>query len=318
MNEKGTNHLQLKKNNYQLIKKYLYQHSPISRVEVAQALSLTTPTITGMVNPMLSRGLLREVSTTPKPGLVDGNNTGAHKDMDIRHFFASANALRPYFCDCAEQGFLTRDLPGTETMAAIRPLGLEAEQTMRKATRGVNTHKGAIFSMGILCAALGRLSPDLWQPERLLAECAAIAAGVADRDLAGITPENAKTVGERLYAMYGITGVRGQAQAGFPAVRDTGLPVLRRGLEKGLSLNDAGAATLLHLIAATDDTNLIHRGGREKQLQVKEQIVQMLKNDPFPPKEAIEALDKQFILDDLSPGGSADLLALTYFLFFLQ
>ena len=262
--------------------------------------------------------LNQEVSTTPKPGLVDGNNTGAHKDMDIRHFFASANALRPYFCDCAEQGFLTRDLNPTETMAAIRPLGLEAEQTMRKATRGVNTHKGAIFSMGILCAALGRLSPDLWQPERLLAECAAIAAGVADRDLAGITPENAKTAGERLYAMYGITGVRGQAQAGFPAVRDTGLPVLRRGLEKGLSLNDAGAATLLHLIAATDDTNLIHRGGREKQLQVKEQIAQMLKNDPFPPKEAIEALDKQFILDDLSPGGSADLLALTYFLFFLQ
>ena len=89
-------------------------------------------------------------------------------------------------------------------------------------------------------------------------------------------------------------------------------------MEKGLSLNDAGAATLLHLIAATDDTNLIHRGGREKHLQVKEQIAQMLKSDPFPPKEAIEALDKQFILDDLSPGGSADLLALTYFLFFLQ
>ena len=131
--------------------------------------------------------LNQEVTTTPKPGLVDGNNTGAHKDMDIRHFFASANALRPYFCDCAEQGFLTRDLPGTETLAAIRPLGLEAEQTMLKATRGVNTHKGAIFSLGILCAALGRLSPDLWQPERLLAECAAIAEGIADRDFAGIT-----------------------------------------------------------------------------------------------------------------------------------
>ena len=262
--------------------------------------------------------LSQEVTTTPKPGLVDGNNTGAHKDMDIRHFFASANALRPYFCDCAEQGFLTRDLPGTQTLAAIRPLGLEAEQTMLNATHGVNTHKGAIFSLGILCAALGRLSPDLWQPERLLAECAAIAEGIADRDLAGVTVETAKTAGERLFAQYGISGVRGQAQAGFPAVAEVGLPVLRQGLEKGLSLNDAGAAVLLHLIAATDDTNLIHRGGREKQLQVKRQIADLLKSEPFPDTETIKELDRQFIRENLSPGGSADLLALTYFLYFLQ
>ena len=262
--------------------------------------------------------LNQEVSTTPKPGLVDGNNTGAHKDMDIRHFFASANALRPYFCDCAEQGFLTRDLPGAETLAAIRPLGLDAEQTMLKATHGVNTHKGAIFSLGILCAALGRLSPDLWQPERLLAECTAIAEGIADRDFVGITTETAKTAGERLYATYGITGVRGQAQDGFPAVGKIGLPVLRQALEKGLSFNDAGAITLLHLIAATDDTNLIHRGGREKQLQVTQQITDLLKEDPFPAMDTIKELDKQFIRDNLSPGGSADLLALTYFLYFLQ
>lgn len=262
--------------------------------------------------------LSQEVTTTPKPGLVDGNNTGAHKDMDIRHFFASANALRPYFCDCAEQGFLTRDLTAAETLAAIRPLGLEAEQTMLKATHGVNTHKGAIFSLGILCAALGRLSPDLWQPEHLFGECAAIAEGIADRDFSGVTMETARTAGERLYAQYGITGVRGQAQAGFPAVGNVALPVLRRGLEQGLSLNDAGAAVLLHLIAATDDTNLIHRGGREKQLQVKQQIADLLESDPFPSAETIKELDKQFIRDNLSPGGSADLLALTYFLYFLQ
>lgn len=262
--------------------------------------------------------LSQEVSTTPKPGLVDGKNTGAHKDMDIRHFFASANALRPYFCDAAEQGFLTRDLPAANTLDAIRPMGLEAEQTMLKATHGVNTHKGAIFSLGILCAALGRLSPDLWQPERLLDECAAIAAGVADRDFTGITVDNAKTAGERLYAAYGITGVRGQAQAGFPAVRDIGLPMLQQALEKGFSFNDAGAITLLHLIAATDDTNLIHRGGREKQLQVKQQIADLLESNPFPSMDVIEELDKQFIRENLSPGGSADLLALTYFLYFLK
>ena len=262
--------------------------------------------------------LNQEVSTTPKPGLVDGKNTGAHKDMDIRHFFASANALRPYFCNFAEQGFLTRDLPAQETLAAIRPMGLEAEQAMLKATHGVNTHKGAIFRLGIMCAALGRLSPDLWQPEQILRECATIAQGVADRDFAGVTAENAKTAGERLFADYGITGVRGQAQAGFPAVGDVGFPTLQQALEKGLSFNDAGAVTLLHLIAATDDTNLIHRGGRKKQLQIKQQIADLLQADPFPSMEVITDLDKQFIQENLSPGGSADLLALTYFLYFLK
>ena len=93
--------------------------------------------------------------------------------------------------------------------------------------------------------------------------------------------------------------------------------MLRQALEKGFSFND-GAITLLHLIAATDDTNLIHRGGREKQLQVTQQITDLLKEDPFPAMDTIKELDKQFIRDNLSPGGSADLLALTYFLYFLQ
>lgn len=262
--------------------------------------------------------LIQEVSTTPKPGLVDGNNTGAHKDMDLRHFFASANALRPYFCAVAERGFLTRDLDPQETFRQIRPLGLDAEDAMLKATHGVNTHKGAIFSLGLLCAAMGRLSPDLWQPEALLAECAAMAAGVVALDFSGVTAQTAKTSGERIYAQHGLTGVRGQAEAGFPAVQDVGLPVLLKALEKGLSLNDAAAITLLHLIAATDDTNLISRSNRETQLQVRAQIADLLAENPFPDKEAIQELDRQFIARNLSPGGSADLLALTLLLYFIQ
>lgn len=261
--------------------------------------------------------LCQEVSATPKPGLVDGNNRGSHKDMDIRHFFASANALRPYFAKCAEQGFLTRDNAPKETFCSIRPLGKDAEEDMLRATHGVNTHKGAIFSMGILCAAAGRLSPDLWQAERLLAECAAMTAGVAENDFAGITPENAKTVGERLFVQYGITGVRGQAENGFPAVRDVGLPVLKEGLSNGLSLNDASCAALLHILAATDDTNLIHRSDRETQLAVRQQVAAILEKEPFPEKSVIEALDQEFIQKNLSPGGSADLLALTLCLQFL-
>lgn len=262
--------------------------------------------------------LNQEYLTTPKPGLVDKNNQGAHKDMGIRHFFASANALRPYFSRCAETGFLTRDLSPEETFAKIRPIGMEAEQTMLHATRGVNTHKGAIFTMGLLCAAAGRLSPEQWQPEHLLSQCAAMTKGLVAQDFAGITLENAKTAGERVFANYGISGVRGQAEAGFPAVLQVGLPILQQGLAKGLSLNDAGCVTLLHLLAATDDTNLIHRSDYETQQQVRQDMTDLLRKDPFPALSVIEELDADFIRQNLSPGGSADLLAATYFLYFLE
>ena len=262
--------------------------------------------------------LNQEYATTPKPGLVDRNNRGAHTDMGMSHFFTSANALRPYFSRFAEAGWLTRDDAPEETFRCIRAIGMEAEQAMFKATHGVNTHKGAIFSMGLLCAAAGRLSPQDWQPEKLLAQCAAMTAGLTARDFSAITLENAKTAGEKIYAAYGITGVRGQAEAGFPAVAQVGLPMLQQGLSKGLSFNDAGCVTLLHLIAATDDTNLIHRSDRQTQLEIKERIAAMLRKDPFPSMETILELDKEFIERNLSPGGSADLLAVTYFLYLLK
>lgn len=261
--------------------------------------------------------LNQEVCTTPKPGLVDRSNRGAHKDMDIRHFFASANALRPYFCQCAETGYLTRDLNPVDCFEKLRPLGIEAEKTMLAATGGVNTHKGAIFSLGILCAAAGRLGPDAWQPDKILDICAAMTKGLTKKDFEDMIPKGAKTAGEKLYVRYGITGVRGQAEAGFPAVRNAGLPCLDNALKKGFSLNDAGCITLLHLLAAADDTNLIHRSNRQTQLETQSQIAQLLKQDPFPPLSVIEQLDREFIEKNLSPGGSADLLALTYFLYFI-
>lgn len=262
--------------------------------------------------------LYQEVSATPKPGLVDRSNTGAHKDMNIRHFFVSANALRPFFAKFAEEGFLTRDQDPKETFQKIRPIGLEVEKAMYQATRGVNTHKGAIFTLGLLCAAAGRLSPDCWSAENLLGECGKMVAGIVENDFAGLTAETAKTAGEFFYAKYGITGVRGQAEAGFPAVRDVGLPLLKEGLAKKLPFDQVCGDVLLHLLAATDDTNLIHRSDRDTQLKVKEEIGKLLQNDPFPSKEVLEKLDREFIEKNLSPGGSADLLALTLLVLFLE
>ncbi|MBR5528836.1 MAG: triphosphoribosyl-dephospho-CoA synthase CitG [Oscillospiraceae bacterium] len=262
--------------------------------------------------------LTQELSTTPKPGLVDRNNAGAHKDMTPRHFFASADALRPFFNRFAEQGFLTRDSAATETFSAIRSLGKEAEQAMLQATGGVNTHKGAIFSLGILCAAAGRLGPEGWNMEALLTEAAAMTHGLVEKDFAGVTEETAKTAGERLFAKYGVTGVRGQAEAGFPEVRNIGMPMFQKALQDGQSLNNAGCIALLHMLATVEDTNLIHRGGMETAQTMQQKVAAILEAEPYPARETLLELDKAFIEKNLSPGGTADLLAIIYFLYFLK
>ena len=110
---------------------------------------------------------------TPKPGLVDRLNCGSHRDMDMYSFLASAASLYPYFEACVKTGRETADRPAPETFAALRFPGKLAEAGMRKATGGVNTHKGAIFTLGLLCGALGRLDRGRWtEPETLLAEVA--------------------------------------------------------------------------------------------------------------------------------------------------
>ena len=258
--------------------------------------------------------LNQEVNTTPKPGLVDRNNNGSHKDMGIRHFFISANALRPYFYRLAHAGYLTKDLAAKKTFETIRPIGVEAEKAMLQATGGINTHKGAIFNMGLLCAAAGRIPPHEWTADRLLEECAAMTNGIVTEDFKTVNLINAQTIGEKLFAQYGITGVRGLAEAGYPIVRDIGLPIYKSAIAHGCNANHAGSIVLLYMIANTDDTNLIHRSSRTRQLEIRKEIRNLLNNDPYPSIETIAKLDKRFIEENLSPGGSADLLAMTYFL----
>ena len=263
------------------------------------------------------QALLYEVATTPKPGLVDRENSGSHRDMDFFTFQASAAALQPYFAQCVRIG--RQGGAPEETLRALRLPGKLAEAEMRRATVGVNTHKGAIFSMGILCGALGRLDRESWgNPDRILDECAAMAKGIVSEDYRDLTPETAKTAGQKLYLRYGITGVRGQAEAGFPAVREAGLPTLEAALAAGKNINEASCAALLALLVHTADTNMIHRGGFDGMQQATLEVREILDRENFPSRETLESLDKRFIEKNLSPGGSADLLALTLLLFFLK
>lgn len=258
--------------------------------------------------------LLEEVHTTPKPGLVDRRSNGSHRDMDIPLFAASAQALRPYFACCAAIGQKTVMLPPAQAFPPLREAGLAAEKAMYAATGGVNTHKGAIYTLGILCAAFGRLwhtGETMPTAETVLTLCAAIAGDAARADL-----EDAKadTAGLRLYRELGISGIRGEMAQGLPAVKDTALPVFRAALHRGMNRNDAGAVTLLHLIAAVQDTNLYHRGGQAGAEFAAQAARELLAQSPYPALAQIEALDDAFIARNLSPGGCADLLAATYLL----
>lgn len=256
------------------------------------------------------RSLLYEVCVTPKPGLVDCENTGSHKDMDLFHFLNSASVLQPYFHQCARIGME----PDTDRLPRLRFAGRQAEADMRKATKGINTHKGAIFSLGLACAAAGAV--EHWEAKSILDECAALVQGLCQQDFASVTAETAASHGEALYAKYGLTGVRGQAEAGFPTVLHTGLPILKQGLSLGI--HRAGAAVLLHILRDTADTSFIARSDPATLEQTQNELRTLLEEKPYPDEETLHQWNDRFVSQNLSPGGSADLLALCFFLLFLQ
>ena len=259
---------------------------------------------------MAMNSLLDEVQTTPKPGLVDKRNTGSHKDMDIGTFRYSALQLLPYFSHCVYIGQTTAQLSPEETFQQLRQRGLKAEKDMYTYTKGVNTHKGAIFTLGILCGSIGRLwtaSVPVAPIDDILKECAAMGQAA----MADFAQADGSTAGQRLYLQKGLRGIRGEVADGLPAVANISLPALEEGLARGYSQNRAAASALIQLIAQVEDSNLYHRGGEEGAAFAKEAAKALGR---FPKKAQIEALDDAFIERNLSPGGCADLLAATLFL----
>ncbi len=259
------------------------------------------------------QSLLWELFTTPKPGLVDCRNNGSHKDMDLFRFGSSVAALAPYFAQCAKIGREGREKPREELFDDLRFLGRQGESKMLRATCGVNTHKGAIFSLGLLCAAAGKLGPSV-SPETVCKEVALLCADTLNQELSCLTEGSALTAGERLYCAHGISGAKGQAIPGFPAVLHTGLPVLKKGLLLGHDFHRAGCAALLAMLIEEPDTCLISRSSSERYASLREELDAFLKKNPYPTPEEMAHLDDLFIRENLSPGGCADLLALCYFL----
>ncbi len=304
------------------------------------------------------RGLLYEVSTTPKPGLVDRNNSGSHRDMDFFTFLDSSASLIPWFREFFCLGWDHSGESDGQLFERLRYAGQRAETAMFSATGGINTHKGLVFASAILCGALGKVHAEREVPlpmEKVLLECRKLGeCSLADlRKLPNVqsplpggenqlssgripakmqsvpqrTPafsvrphsESSPTNGERIFTAYGIQGARGEAAAGFPSAVRIGLPALKKWLSAGFSLNDAAAMTLLTLISEVDDTNMVHRGGSELAKKSKEQAKHLLSTitkENF--KETLSSLDSQYIAKNLSPGGCADLLAVSLMFLFLE
>lgn len=248
-----------------------------------------------------ARALLGELVAWPKPGLVSLVDNGSHDDVRATHFIRSARALRHFFSACARSG-----ASGAE-FGELRRLGVAAEVTMTRATDGLNTHRGALFALGLLSAAAGA------RPATSLG--AHVRARWGEAILAH--RPNPASHGASARRTGAVRGAPAQAAAGFPAVYDIALPAYRTVREAGGSHDAASVQALCALIAVLDDTNLVHRGGvaglRFAQRAACEFIAGggMLATDGF--GRAL-AMHRAFVARRLSPGGAADLLAVTLFL----
>ena len=240
------------------------------------------------------QAMLDEVRLTPKPGLVDMANNGAHQDMNLELMEKSANSLRTYFQTAVWLGIEKGDACVRELQSA----GIEAEKTMFSTTGGVNTHKGAVFLLGLLCAGTGRLLGEAGGD--VFADAARIAAGLrSGPDI---------THGAAVKKRFKAGGARAEALAGFPHV-----VMAYRLLHRGASQYEV----LLSLLRDVEDSNLLWRGGKDGLAYVQNTAKRILTMEKEQRERELLKFDEECIRRNLSPGGSADLLACALFLNYL-
>ena len=260
----------------------------------------------------MRQALITEATLTPKAGLVDASSNGGHHDMTLAHFLASADAIAPYLAACAARGMtFAADAASPAILAAIRPIGIQAEAAMLAATGGVNTHKGAIFAFGLTAAALGKnlAASGSATLAQTLADIRAISANLAAEQGAG------DSAGQRAYRQHHITGARGAATDGYRLITAHALPAYQRILSGG-SGRHALLAALVTLYATNDDTTTIARVGLDGLRTHQEWAKRLLADETTLMDEnrlsaAIAAYERDCTARRLSAGGSADLLALT-------
>ena len=271
------------------------------------------------VGQYLTQAILLEVSTHPKPGLVTRLSNGAHKDMSIFTFMMSSAVLSKAFNDLQDIGQAHR---GTlvELFCKLRSYGVGAEAELLRVTKGVNTQRGILFAGGIVSAVSGYAMNMGLSRDALLPLIKEMAAGLVARDLKNLD-HAAMTAGEKLYYKYGITGIRGEVENGFPSVVNYGLPALEDAFDKGATINDALVHALISLMTVVEDSNVIWRTDYDTLLEVQRIAKNILSlGSVFTEKGrmAIAETERYFLQRRISPGGSADLLSVTITLYLLE
>ena len=250
--------------------------------------------------------LRHEAMAWPKPGLVTPVDSGSHSDMHIGTFLASIDALQGSFAMLALAG--ARGRPFT----VLQAIGIDAERKMLRATGGVNTHRGAIFNLGLLAAAAARRRADAALAKL---DCGAVVARIWGADIADGRKKSLSSHGNSVYKKFAAGGARTEAAAGFPAVYNIGLPALRRHLEAGHDRETAQIGTLLALMEHLPDTNLLWRDGEDGLDFVRLSAAAFNRAggvDAPGWRDRLLALHSAFVERNLSPGGSADLMAASW------
>ena len=268
---------------------------------------------------LATQALQAELDTTPKPGLVDKDNNGAHRDMDYALMQRSIDTLHPYFVKLALLGCADA-LP---SHTAIRDAGIEAEKAMLSATNGVNTHKGALFSMGLTVVAAAHeerkiaANEEQILKERNGGEDVLVSLQTTIKALAASFPDTNGTHGSKAKLLSkGTTAIKGaldNAREGYEMLFAEWLPfyIERRKERDAYTLHK----TLLRIMCDLDDTNVIYRTDLATAEEVKQEARALL--DSFS-KAALKDMDRHYTARNISPGGAADMLSLTIFIGSIQ
>jgi triphosphoribosyl-dephospho-CoA synthase len=255
------------------------------------------------------QALIAEAELTPKPGLVDRRGSGAHADLSLATMKRSALTIEPYLCQMA---FISgRAQPSQSLRERLALIGRTAEHAMLTATGGSNSHKGAIWILGLLVSAAAMQREDK-TPVSTIAAAAKAIASFEDRAAPRLVSH-----GELVAKKHGVLGARGEALCGFPHVVDIGLPMLRSKRASGATEDVARLDTLLSIMSCLDDTCLLYRGGKTALRTAKEGAIEVARaggSGTAIGRERLQRLDRQLLDLHVSPGGSADLLAATLFL----
>ncbi len=248
--------------------------------------------------------LYKELVLYPKPGLVSLVDSGSHTDMTAHTFIRSIHALRSYFTDMVRLG------AGGSLFAVLQDRGLRAEADMQAATGGINTHRGGIFLIGMLCAAAG-LTTRLLRP-MTAGSLRHVLLSMWGDELLDKSRQVRPNHGYLLAQRHGLRSAAQEAALGFPAVFEVGLPALQQARDLDMNETQGLIHTFMTLMHRLDDTNLVHRGGMNGLVFARQQAAEFLANTGAQHPEAIprlHLLHQQFVERRLSPGGCADVLA---------